>query len=46
MDVLIPAGVAVVAVFIAWKILKGLIKVAAIVAVVALAGYLYWQGLI
>lgn len=44
MDVVVPAGVAVIGVFIAWKVLSGLVKMVAMLAVVGLAAYLYFGG--
>ena len=44
MDALVPVGIAVVGVFIAWKVLKGLIKTAAILVVIAIAAWLYFGG--
>jgi len=44
MDIVIPAGLAVVGVFIAWKILKGLVKTAAILVVIGVAAWLYFGG--
>ncbi|WEK48488.1 MAG: hypothetical protein P0Y56_01180 [Candidatus Andeanibacterium colombiense] len=45
-DILIPAGIAVVGVFIAWKLLAGLVKLAAMVVIVGLAAYLYFGGVL
>jgi len=42
MDIVIPVGLALVGIFIAWKVLKGLVKLAAIVGVLALAAYVYF----
>ena len=46
MELIVPIGAALVLGFIAWKLLKGLIKIAVICAILALAAYLYWQGVI
>ncbi|MBO9499622.1 MAG: hypothetical protein J7496_14960 [Novosphingobium sp.] len=46
MDVVVPAGIAVVGVFIAWKVLSGLIKMVAMLAVIGLAAYLYFGGVL
>lgn len=45
MDFAIPAMIAVLVAFFAWKILKGLAKAAALLALLALAGiYLFGFG--
>jgi hypothetical protein len=44
MDIVIPAALVIVGVFIAWKVLKGLIKTAAILAVIGVAAWLYFGG--
>ena len=46
MDAAVTVGVALVLAVIAWKVLSGLIKFAAIVCIVAFAAYLYFQGVI
>lgn len=43
-DMLIPAGVALVLGFIAWKALKGMIKIGALVVLVGAAVYFLSQG--
>jgi hypothetical protein len=44
MNGLIPVGLAIVGVFIAWKVLKGLVKTAAILVVIGIAAWLYFGG--
>ena len=44
MDIVIPAGLALIGVVIAWKVFKGVVKMAVIVGVIALAAYLYFGG--
>ena len=46
MEALVPVAVALVLAVIAWKVLKGLVKIAVIVCIAALAGYFYLQGAI
>ena len=46
MDAVVTTGVALVLAVIAWKVLSGLIKFAAIICIVAFAAYLFLQGVI
>ncbi|HEY6727175.1 MAG TPA: hypothetical protein VI197_24240 [Polyangiaceae bacterium] len=43
MELLVPIAVALVLVVVAWKMLKGLIKTVALVAVAALAAFYVFQ---
>jgi hypothetical protein len=44
MSALVPIGAALVLGFVAWKVLKGLIKLAAFACIVIVLGVLHWQG--
>lgn len=46
MGLAITLGLVLVVGFIAWKVFAGLMKVASIVVLFAVAGYLNWQGII
>jgi|GEM_PF-2145548 len=46
MDAAVTIAVALVLAVIAWKVLQGFIKMAAIVVILAFAAYLYFQGVI
>ena len=44
MDLIIPIVIALVGVVIAWKLLKGLVKTVALVAIAGLAAYFVFQS--
>jgi len=44
MEQYLPIVIAIILAVVAWKILKGMLKIGAVVALVAGAGYLYTQG--
>jgi hypothetical protein len=44
MELLVPIGVALIGVVIAWKLLKGLIKTVVLVAILALAAVYVFGG--
>ncbi len=46
MEQFIPIAIALVCAVIAWKVFKGMVKIASIVVLFAVAGALYWQGVI
>jgi len=46
MDIVVPAVVVLLGVFVAWKIVKGLVKMAVIVGALALAAWLYFGGVV
>lgn len=45
METLLPVLVALALIFVAWKVLKGLVKMAALVVIVGLAAWFWFGGM-
>jgi hypothetical protein len=44
MEALIPFAIAAVLAIVAWKVVKGVLKLVSFLAIVAVLGVLHWQG--